>query len=170
MRSQGRSIQYHGQIDKAAGEALFLHLVDCIRAIALQQQYSTRKEPPPKWLTDFGKPVKVEASVPPEELFRDASLYSTWDDCGIPLTNQNGESLTKSALKKLKKQQDSHKKRHEKYLQTVSTTPTSQDNNAQPDWGLLDASFIHVVPGSFGKLQALDMNSDMGPFCHVLNI
>lgn len=168
MRSQGRSIQYHGQIDKAAGEALFLHLADCIRALALQHQYSTRKETPPKWLSDFGKPTKVDASIPPEELFRDASLYSTWDDCGIPLTNQSGEPLTKSALKKLKKQYDAHKKRHEKYLQSASTAP--QETNEQPNWELLDVSFIQFVAGSFGKRQALEMDSDMGPFCHVLNL
>jgi hypothetical protein len=145
--------------------------VDCIRVIALEQQCSIRNEPIPKWLADFGKPTKVDASVTPDQVFRDASLYSSWDELGIPLTNQNGEALTKSALKKLKKQYEAHKKRHEKYLKTASTTAKQTDSEQQLTcWELLDNSFIHVVAGSFGKRQGLVMESDMGPFCHVVNL
>jgi hypothetical protein len=34
----------------------------------------------------------------------------------------------------------------------------------------LDPAFLHVVAGSFGKRQGLEMKSDMGPFCHVLQL
>jgi len=168
VRSQGRSIQYHDQIDKSAGESLYDYLVDNIRAIALEHQFSVRNEAPPKWLVDFGRPAKADASEPPDQVFRDASLYSSWDDSGIPLTNQNGELLTKSALKKVKKQHDAHKKRHEKYLKTASNVV--KEKSSEVSWDLLDDSFIHVVAGSFGKRQGLEMESDMGPFCHVLNL
>lgn len=113
----------------------------------------------------------MDASVPPDQVFRDASLYSSWDEAGIPLTNQNGEPLTKSAVKKLKKQYEAHKKRHEKYLKTASSNTTAaEQTGSQIDWSLLDDSFVHIVAGSFGKRQALEMESDMGPFCHVLNL
>ena len=168
MRSQGKSIQYHGQIDKAAGEALFDYLVDCIRTIALEHQCASRREPPPKWLINFGKPAKVDASLPPDQLFRDPSQFSSWDDDGMPKTDQYGEPLTKSAMKKLKKQYETHKKRHEKYLKTETTA--SKEIDSEVSWSLLDDSFVRVVAGSFGKRQGLEIHSDMGPFCHVVNL
>jgi hypothetical protein len=109
------------------------------------------------------------ASLPPDQFFRDASQYSSWDPLGIPQCDQNGEPVTKSALKKLRKQYDIQKKRHEKYLKTAS----SGDTNATVSdisWSALDPSFIHVVSGSFGMRQGLEMSSDMGPFCHVLEL
>jgi hypothetical protein len=62
VRSQGRSIQYHGQIDKAAGQSLYEYFVDCVRATALEHQCTSRGDAIPKWLTEFGKPGKVDAS------------------------------------------------------------------------------------------------------------
>lgn len=168
MRSQGRSIQYHGQLDKAAGQSLFEHLVDSVRAIALEHQCTSRGDPVPNWLTEFGKPGKVDASLPPIQLFRDPSQYSLWDALGIPQCDQNGKPLTKSALKKLRKIYDSQKNRHEKYMNTASSG--TKANASDVPRNSLDPSFVHVVPGSFGKRQGLAISSDMGPFCHVLDL
>jgi len=35
---------------------------------------------------------------------------------------------------------------------------------------IVDKSFIQVVAGSFGMRQGLEIQSDMGPFCHVVEI
>lgn len=153
------------------GQELFEYLVDCIRAISLQHQLQFRGEALPKWLAEFGKEStrQMDASIPPIDMFRHVSLYASWDEQGIPLANASGEPLSKSALKKLKKQYDTHTKRHAKYLQTTtSTTTTSEEETVS--WDLLDDSFIQIVAGSFGKRQGIEMESDMGPFCHVLNL
>lgn len=34
----------------------------------------------------------------------------------------------------------------------------------------LDPSFVKLVAGSFGKRQGLELISDMGPFCHVIDL
>jgi hypothetical protein len=140
-----------------------------VRAIALEHQCTSRGDAIPNWLTEFGKPRNVHASLPPSQLFRDASQYSSWDALGIPQCDQNGVPWTKSALKKLRKQYDCQKKRHEKHLETASSGD-SKASISDTSWSALDPSFIHVVSGSFGMRQGLEMVSDMGPFCHVLEL
>jgi D-Tyr-tRNAtyr deacylase len=173
VKSQGRSIQYHGQCDKQTGQVLFDYLVDCIRAISLEHQLKSRGQTVPKWLACYfeKESTRVNASIPPVKMFRQhGSLYSSFDNQGIPLTNANGEPLSKSALKKLKKQYETHQKRHEKYLQTANATVATCEQETVVSWDLLDDSFIQIVAGSFGKRQGIEMESDMGPFCHVLNL
>merc|ERR1712238_90853 len=75
----------------------------------------------------------VDPSIPPNELFQyrqqrqrqnayttitnTSLLYGSFDkSTGLPLTTSDGQHLTKSANKRIKKQYDAHTKRHEKYL------------------------------------------------------
>lgn len=141
--------------------------MDSVRAIALEHQCTSRGDPVPKWLTEFGKAGKVDASLSPIELFRDPSQYSSWDALGIPQCDQNGKPLTKSALKKLRKLYDTQKKRHGKYM---NTGPCTKANASDVMRTSLDPSFVHVVSGSFAMRQGLEITSDMGPFCHVLDL
>jgi hypothetical protein len=46
----------------------------------------------------------------------------------------------------------------------------TKEKDSGVSWSLLDDSFIQVVSGSFGKRQGLELLSDMGPFCHVVNL
>jgi hypothetical protein len=244
VKGQGKSIQYHGQIGKEqGGEQLYDFFCDCIRAAILEEQYRVRQTALPdsylRWKdihsfstgsTDTSAPAAsplpvVDPSTPPDQLFHHAnyaSKYASWDDeTGLPLTDATGEALTKSALKKLRKLQDAHAKRHAKWklhnpnvpalsdvsgavsgdalsdrqMQTVTDScsheePTVEDTttrttpagptDAAPDtdadqheheWqSTVDPAFCHVVAGSFGKRQGLEMQSDMGPFCHVLQV
>jgi len=87
-------------------------------------------------------------------------------------------------MKKLRKQMDSHQKRHEKWKdknKRQEFDEENQDSKKNEDecvtvqqsgdrWTVLDPSFCHVVAGSFGKRQGLNLRSDMGPFCHVLQV
>ena len=57
-----------------------------------------------------------------------ASNYSAWNDDGLPTHDAKGEPMTKSALKKLKKLQEAHGKRHEKWLQKKKMGQPRQDN------------------------------------------
>lgn len=43
-------------------------------------------------------------------------LYSAFDDQGVPTTDKSGEPLSKSAIKKLKKEWEKQKKLYEKTL------------------------------------------------------
>lgn len=126
---------------------------------------------------------------------QDDFVYGSFDPTtGIPLTGADGMSLTKSATKRIKKLYDAHVKRHEKYmskqqqkqLQSYQEEPRGQDqlqtvDNAQDsptvtkspppqETTRLDSSFVTIVAGSFGKRQGLELFSDMGPFCHVVDI
>lgn len=119
---------------------------------------------------------------------------------GFPLTMSNGEELTKSGRKKLQKIYDAHAKRHEKSLNNNKRNhPTKNDNIEMPlkeERGMdksppssylsnkrlddrtvpgpkrseLDPSFVQLVAGSFGRRQGLEICSDMGPFCHVIEL
>ncbi|CAM9646929.1 unnamed protein product [Heterosigma akashiwo] len=51
----------------------------------------------------------------PEDLFRaEVDKYSAFDDQGLPTHDAAGQPLTKSTIKKLKKEQDKHRKSWEK--------------------------------------------------------
>lgn len=53
--------------------------------------------------------------MPPQEMFLpQTDLYSAFDDAGVPTANKAGEPLSKSAIKKLKKEWDKQKKLYEK--------------------------------------------------------
>jgi D-Tyr-tRNAtyr deacylase len=176
IKSQGKSLQYHGQIDKEVGKQLYEEFLNYVRALLLEHQCitSTPKQPVPRWVTamlDSTKSTTVDASVAPNKMFRDKSTYSEWDIDGIPTRDANGNDLTKSALKKLKKQRDGQKKRHGKYLKAAASTNKSQATESTvADWSLLNPEYCTVVGGTFGARQGLDISSDMGPFCHVVSL
>ncbi|QLL31271.1 hypothetical protein HG536_0B01330 [Torulaspora globosa] len=44
-----------------------------------------------------------KAKIPPQELFKQPELYSEWDEDGIPTKDKEGNAITKSMTKKLKK-------------------------------------------------------------------
>lgn len=200
VKNCGKSIQYHGQVAKALGEILFDTFVRSVELIALEQQYLSRKQEVSSMLKNAivdvgGTPSDsssnkgssggsnqgaVDPSMPPQQMFRDASLYESWDDAGFPLTKVGGEPLTKSATKKMKKQYTAQQKRHDKFLASGGGSKTSSGNvnkappadmTTEEDIALkLDPRYVRVVAGTFGNLQALSFNSDMGPFCHLVNV
>lgn len=66
----------------------------------------------------------ARALVNPAEMFLPANdgaferseSYGSFDDTGLPLTDAQGEDLSKSARKKLQKQMDKHAKAHDAAL------------------------------------------------------
>eukprot|EP00547_Thalassionema_nitzschioides_P016837 CAMPEP_0194239566 /NCGR_PEP_ID=MMETSP0158-20130606/5986_1 /TAXON_ID=33649 /ORGANISM="Thalassionema nitzschioides, Strain L26-B" /LENGTH=199 /DNA_ID=CAMNT_0038974059 /DNA_START=330 /DNA_END=926 /DNA_ORIENTATION=+ len=118
VKSQGKSIQYHGQIGKEMGMTLYNYFLDCIRALVLEHHFGAQKKPLPEWTKQYlsSKQSTLDIRTPPHEMFQDNSLYSAWDEYGIPLKTTNGDDLTKSAIKKMKKKYETQKKRYEKYL------------------------------------------------------
>lgn len=59
-----------------------------------------------------------KAKTPPSEMFKgpDHTQYGSWDDNGIPITMTNGDPLSKSAAKAVKKEWDKQQKKHQEYL------------------------------------------------------
>lgn len=54
--------------------------------------------------------------ISPKDLFQDRTLYSEWDEQGVPTKTAAGEEVTKSMRKKLVKQQQQQEKLHQEYL------------------------------------------------------
>jgi cysteinyl-tRNA synthetase len=54
--------------------------------------------------------------VNPQEMFKDNSLYSEWDEAGIPSKDVQGEEITKSMKKRLLKQYQQQDKLYQEYL------------------------------------------------------
>lgn len=68
-------------------------------------------------LTQARQAAEKEArkNVPPQEMFLGSTdLYSAFDEQGVPTADKAGEPLSKSAVKKLKKEWDKQKKLYEK--------------------------------------------------------
>jgi hypothetical protein len=217
VKSQGQSIQYHGQISKDLGCLLYSFFVDYVRAAIYEMQCRHNAgqdtEPLPDWFVAWKlqrlnlatfqsqQPESCaplfDPSIPPNKLFADDPTYGSLDPAtGMPLTTNDGQPLTKSATKKLRKVLDGQAKRYEKWARsnlTPSNGPSTLDTtlsspvvvstdsslpNAQKqtepdsiDWdGILDPEFCRVLAGTFGKRQGLELESDMGPFCHALRV
>jgi cysteinyl-tRNA synthetase len=64
------------------------------------------------------KQIEEKAEVSHFDLFRTPE-FSEWDDQGIPTKDQEGKEVTKSQRKKLVKEWERQKKRHEEWLEMV---------------------------------------------------
>ena len=185
IKNAGKSIQYHSQIEKEKGHELFQLFCNAAKEIALEhQKILTSGE---TMMSSSRKRAKQEndPSLPPNELFRDPLLFSKWDEStGLPIEDVDGNPVTKSAMKRMSKLYEAQKRRHEKYLShltileggdrdDVRTSVVLENNPTRenpPTEEQLQPDFLTVVQGTFGKRQALEFISDMGPFCHVLDI
>ncbi len=187
VKGTGKTIQYHGQIDKVSGEQLYDYFCSHVQGILLEAQCEARSEELPEWYIKRKRFLEQQQnnkkshspSTPPEEMFRDDLKYSEWDDRGIPTKDSEGNALTKSGLKKLTKIYEAHKKKHNKWkeeeqrkCEDVSATSSMVTETPPAEqWdGSLDETFCHFVKGSFGMRQGLEFSSDMGPFVHSFNV
>lgn len=111
--------------DRPNGGALVKFLNDKEKEEFLQQQQAKEQQAKEKALK---KQQQAEAAakkeqerlekmkVNPKDLFQDKSLYSEWDDQGLPLKSASGEEVTKSMRKKLMKQYQQQEKLYAEYL------------------------------------------------------
>jgi D-Tyr-tRNAtyr deacylase len=137
-----------------------------------------------------------DPSIPPSLLFHQDATYGSFEegsDQTFPVTYANGEPLTKSARKKLQKIYNTHVIRHNKYLEnqskhiaTEEASPDGGNDDPGPITTVVDTEYnvdpmpeppstpspqlVQLVAGTFGKRQGLEIQSDMGPFCHVVEI
>ncbi|KAL3779961.1 hypothetical protein ACHAWO_008879 [Cyclotella atomus] len=169
VKQQGKSIQYHGQVNKEKGEELYHYFCDCIKGKLLEEQCASRSEDLPQWYTDRKTFLERQNSAsqpsciskPPDQLFRFEGKYSEWDERGIPVKDAEGNELSQSQLKKLMKIYESHCKRHEKWKENGGAATDNVDKSEnfppEPQWSdSLDPSFCHFVAGSFGRRQGLE--------------
>jgi hypothetical protein len=135
----------------------------------------------------------LDPAVSATQVFRSDPTYGSFDNTtGFPLTMADGQVLSKSAAKKLRKIYDAHARKHVKNTSTpLSSTPpaavaaatstataavvddVAPQQQQEPQWSAwmgLCSTKCQVVAGSFGKRQGLELVSDMGPFCHVLTL
>lgn len=92
-------------------------------------------------------------------MFRDTNKYSSWNDEGLPRTDSQGEPLSKSALKRVKKLYDAHTKKHDKWkaangsdTATVATTTQNHDTTTIPTNSDLEKLFEKVWMYLFATL------------------
>jgi D-Tyr-tRNA(Tyr) deacylase len=241
MKRQGTSIQYHNQISKEDGRYYYELFVHFMRASLYEYNcIRTKQEIPAAFLewklqylpttteanssiinTTTLEPTKFDPSIPPLDIFRTSTstMYGSYDTTtGVPITDIHNVPLTKSALKKLRKIQEIHRTKHEKWFQQQQSTTPSQplkENSTkyddvetklpkastatttttiaatvttipslpnQKEPVLLSSLLCSVPPsppilwmdglvvGTFGKRQGIEIISDMGPFCHTVQI
>ena len=183
VKKDGKSIQYHGQIDKEKGRELYEYFCECLGDTLLEAQCSARSHELPRWYTErraYLQQINQNKPPPtcePDRLFRDETKYSEWDERGFPIKDADGQDLTKSQLKKLNKIHQAHCKRYEKMKEGHENNETlngSDEKSTIPPpsrWAdSLDPSFCHFLAGSFGKRQGLELHSDMGPFVHSFQV
>lgn len=68
-----------------------------------------------EWQARQAAEKEARKNVRPQDMFlSQTELYSAFDDDGIPVTDAKGEPLSKSAIKKLKKEWEKQKKLYDK--------------------------------------------------------
>lgn len=185
VKNHGKGIRYDMQVEKELGREYYEYFISTLRQLLIQHQLAGQNQSQPTNNNGGNhakiqlkvKPVTPEPSIAPDQLFRNDEEYGSWDDEGFPLTTANGDPLAKSAKKKLIKIWESHKRRHAKYVSEERTEKEEDQHCQDPQQeqeevvvAELDPSFCTFVAGSFGKRQGLEIRSDMGPFCHVIEI
>lgn len=177
---------------------MYHSFVDDIRLLIFQQQqqcgggggnnntlpvWATRRLqefPPAEAASSPPRNHVTDVRIPPSLMFHhpNTAEYSAWDADGLPTHTTTGEVVSKSALKKLRKVQAAHAKKYEAHKQQEDAVCEGEHEAAElvvmedeVDWNaVLDPSFCTIVAGRFGYRQGLELTSDMGPFCHVLQI
>ncbi|GMG21628.1 unnamed protein product [Ambrosiozyma monospora] len=87
--------------------------------IRLQQEKEAKKLQQKKAAEAKEHERLAKGKLSPLDMFKTEEfkkLYSEWDDEGLPTKTVQGEEVTKSAKKKLAKQQNQQKKLHDEYL------------------------------------------------------
>jgi len=81
-------------------------------------------------------------------------------------TDNNGNNGNSSS------DNDVNENKTKKFIENTNTNDrTSTTTTTTADAALkLDRSFVQLIAGSFGKRQGLEFVSDMGPFCHVIEL
>jgi len=201
VKQGGKSIQYHGQINKEKGEELYDWFCECLKGQLLEVQFSSQSSNGddaelPQWYKERraffeqqnnNSKQASSPSTPPNQIFRDESKYSEWDERGIPTkdSTEDRRPITKSQGKKLRKMYEAHCKRHDKWKKEQQQQQqqhcedagsgvergSSSEGPPPAQWeDSLDPLFCQFVAGSFGKRQGLEFQSDMGPFVHSFQI
>lgn len=111
--------------DRPNGSALVKFLNDQEIEVLLKQQEDKERaavEKEQKKLQQAALNAKKEQErlekmkTKPEDLFKDKSLYSEWDESGLPTKDAAGELVSKSLKKKLVKQFQQQEKLYEEFL------------------------------------------------------
>lgn len=68
------------------------------------------------------KELRDRAKADPLLMFKTSDEYSEWDDCGIPTVDAAGNAVSKNKCKKLVKEWEQQKKRHEEWLSAQRET------------------------------------------------
>lgn len=87
---------------------------DLILQSKISQERSQKKKQNAKLKNEVISSAKIR--INPQDLYKDAALYSEWDEQGIPTKHKSGEEVSKSMRKKLLKFYMLQKKHYDSFL------------------------------------------------------
>jgi hypothetical protein len=160
---------------------------DMVRILLIESQCKTRGLAIPGWIqSKLDRKSQIHSNKPLQKtMIPDSTLlYSEWDSEGIPIRDNMGRELSKSARKKIQKRiamQTKGALPSPKVAASSSSSsispkfpdiPLNNNTHMVPllDFSLLDPKFCTVVIGTFGARQGLEFSSHMGPFCHIVQV
>jgi len=186
-RFASKRLQYHGQMPKSEGKAMYEFMCEMMKQKLNELIYPELN----KKKNLNSNSVKADETIPPSELFKRPPLdamYSVLDMQGVPTHDERGVELTKSKRKKLMKMMKAQEKRHAKYLKRrddeeengcvmkpMNKKKTGKEQLAieMPIMTKTKDDGLKKIPrfifGTFGNRQALKFESDMGPFTHTFD-
>lgn len=71
---------------------------------------------------ELAKEMRERAKINPRQMFRASDQYSEWDDDGIPLKDTAGKEVSKNQRKKLVKEWEKQRQRHDEWLASSSSS------------------------------------------------
>lgn len=108
--------------DAKLGEAAFIKFIPASELLAEKEKKAAKEQEKiaqkeaAKLALKKAEAERVEkAKVRPEDMFRDETKWSAWDEKGLPTKTKAGEDVPKSALKKMGKEWEKQKKVHEEW-------------------------------------------------------
>lgn len=111
------------QLDDQPGKPSLLKFVPAARLIAAREEKAAlaAEKANQKMEAQKAKEKAEEekwgrAKLAPQEMFKGDKQYQEWDVDGVPVKTVDGSELSKSQLKKLRKEWEKQKKLHEEYL------------------------------------------------------
>lgn len=192
-RLRGRKdLKYYRQLDKAQARDLYLCFVDEVIKELRRELVPEYRE---KESRAASEARRARGLVPLSDLFRTGSWagrFGSFDEKGMPLTEADGQPVSKKLGKKLARVYRTHAKKIEK-KKAAATSGGNGDSKRSAGGDEATAAkgqvstktvqpatlnepmsdingMVRVVAGTFGNRQGFKMTSEMGPFSHVFDL
>merc|ERR1719354_343565 len=166
IKDNGRGRSSEDQCEKAEAKRLYEKFIESIR-IRVRNAIYPEAEAKEKEAANRAK--RARGVTPPDQYFRTGDFegkFQSFDESGLPLTDQNGKELSKKRKKKFARLLKQQEGKYQKFLESDRKTEQVMEVEKVAE----DYKLPPIISGTFGGRQGLELKAGCGPFSHTFTV